>query len=227
MKCVALSSDNFNEGDIRTELLDVIKPGMKVVCIPFASDNDWLVANKEEDLGYYGTFMEDKYKPFYDFGIAKSDFYIARQDDLMKFVKWKIQNADIIYFTGGSMDNLMNILLLSGLYEFIKDISKDKVFIGVSAGALAMCTKYYDYSETEDSPVEIKKGLGLIPDIRFMVHHHEGLNDVVKKLLDIQISELVDNPHEDPILVLLKDGEGVLYEPASDNEFGYEICKYI
>ena len=150
MRCIMLSNNNFDKDFARHKLVNIIEPNMKVVCIPFASDLKWLIQNADTELNYDGKFTLDQYKPFREYGIELGNFYMMKPTDSRKYMKWKINQADIIYFTGGKMENIKNTLLKMGLWRYIIKHKYNKIFIGVSAGALILQDEYWEIPNVDD-----------------------------------------------------------------------------
>lgn len=73
----------------------------------------------------------------------------------------KINGADVYFFSGGLPDKSLDLLNQEGLLSEIKK-NKEKIFLGISAGALSFCedciiTKDEDYEFTK-----IVKGMGFV-----------------------------------------------------------------
>ena len=76
MKCVLLSVNNIDEDYAFNRLKEYIEPNMKVLCIPFASDLNWLIDKEKTELEKYGRFWTSHYKPFSKYGITEDNFYV-------------------------------------------------------------------------------------------------------------------------------------------------------
>jgi len=95
-----------------------------------------------------------------------------------KVWKEKFQEADILFFEGGSTFHLMNWINKSGLAEILPEYLKTKVYVGVSAGSMvtnrnldhkiSQIVYDEDFDMTEDM-----KGLGLV-DFYFLPHMNSG-----------------------------------------------------
>lgn len=172
MKCILLSNNNFDEQYCFDAMRRIIKPNMKVVCIPFASDLEWILSEIDGELSYNGKFRNEQYKPFREFGIEEGNFHMLIPTDNMEFSKWKLDKADIIYFSGGSMENIESVLKELDLWNYIINISKDKIFIGASAGALILQNIYHEvpFVDPNYTKYKRKKGLGFAKKICTLVH---------------------------------------------------------
>lgn len=101
-------------------------------------------------------------------------------------VENKIRNADIIYIGGGDTIKLMTELEEYNLKDlFIEAVNSNKVIVGISAGAIMLCSEGYSDSlkiRGESDKYDFIKGLGILP-IVFSPHHSEEkdneLNDEI------------------------------------------------
>ncbi|MDO4996765.1 MAG: Type 1 glutamine amidotransferase-like domain-containing protein [Bacilli bacterium] len=101
-------------------------------------------------------------------------------------VENKIRNADIIYIGGGDTIKLMTELEEYNLKDlFVDAVNSNKVIVGISAGAIMLCSEGYSDSlkiRGESDKYDFIKGLGILP-IVFSPHHSEEkdneLNDEI------------------------------------------------
>lgn len=104
-------------------------------------------------------------------------------------VRGKVQWADILYFGGGNCEELVFAVLHSCLYGILKEqLSTDKLFCGISAGAILWCVAgmgdrhayanaYHIYN------YRMVEGLGFLPVTICPHYDHDGLwcyNDEVQ-----------------------------------------------
>ena len=182
--CIAMSVNNLCVNhDAYLAVKEIIKPGMKVLNIPFASDLHWqLNSNKENHISNH-------LKMFEPFGIIRKDFDILHLFDSPSVMIRKICAADIIYFSGGYMENLMHLIESTGIDEYINCIKANKIFIGESAGALCLQSFYYEVPFIEEHYNKFKKekGLNLLElDKTLIVHYnfnnkdHEAMSHKLK-----------------------------------------------
>ena len=136
MKCILMSCMVLDQEYVMAEVSKIIKPNMKVVCIPFASDLQWLLNGKLDE------YKERHFRPFEKYGIKEKNFYIANVNDKCRLLKRKIREADIVYFSGGYMENIMYHLENKYLIRFLNMVKDSKIFIGESAGTLVLEDKY-------------------------------------------------------------------------------------
>lgn len=85
----------------------------------------------------------------------------------------QIKSADVLYARGGD-----TTLLLEKLKEVpdFKELIKDKIYAGSSAGMYAVSKYYYSNDRKQ-----IEAGLGILP-IKSLAHWEDGLIDILKQL---------------------------------------------
>jgi peptidase E len=184
MRAILMSCNNCNEDYAYSEVSKYIQPGMKVLCVPFASELHWQLQ------GDYTEYKERHFNVFKSFGISEEDIDVAkitdRKDDLIdKFVE-----SDIIFFSGGFMENIMYLIKTLDLGIIMDFIKYTKLIMGESAGALVLQDKYIEVPYIEDAYTEYreKDGLGFISCYNLIVHygkyngkHHEN-KEYIKNL---------------------------------------------
>lgn len=200
MKCILMSCMVLDQEYVMNEVKKIIKPNMKVVCIPFASDLQWLL-NGEMD-----EYKERHYKPFEKYGITERNFYIASIHDDCRHLKRKIRDADIVYFSGGYMENIMFHLENKHLVRFLKLVKDSKIFIGESAGTLVLEDKYIEVPHIEDHYKYYKKkdGLGIVNNLEVIVHYNPYNELHVKNM------EAVKSMTKKPVVSLTDSGVAIV-----------------
>ena len=123
-----LTSNGLANQSIADALLELVgKPASEttVVFIPTAVN----VARGDK-----GWFINDLYN------IKKQEFKFVDIVDISALPKevWlpKIENGDVLFFSGGSVYHLMHWLRASGLGELLPDLLKTRVYAGISAGSI-------------------------------------------------------------------------------------------
>lgn len=106
----------------------------------------------------------------------------------------EVEQADVIYFTGGYTPLLQNTL---ARYSNLKEKLIGKLVVGSSAGACVMASQYYTHDDHS-----IAQGLGWL-SISIITHYTSEDEQVVE--------ELRKHSPESP-LVLLKEGEWIQME---------------
>ncbi len=183
------------------EMQELIKPHSKVLCFS-ASDMKWQKDNVQE-MRIEGRYFNEQYAPFKEFGIDRGDFYIVTPYDNRDFVKWRLEHCDLVVLLGGQMENLTFRLK----YYDIWDKLEGKDIIGISAGALVLCDKYYILPHIDDyyTEHEIVEGIGLVKDLRLLVHYDDK-NKFHRDNLEYMLNDVKENEH----IITLSDTEGLL-----------------
>lgn len=185
MKCILLSSHNYNNELAFNHAANYIKPDMKVVCIPFASDIHWQIN------GDFTEYKEKHFGVFSKFGIPEENIKVVRISESRSKIISMIDEADIVFFSGGYMENAMFVIKSLRLKSYFNKIKEDKLFIGESAGTLILQDKYTEIPYIEDAykRYKVRSGLGFITGLNIIVHYdpdniNHRKNKYVVKLMD-------------------------------------------
>lgn len=167
MKCILLSSHNYNDTLVFNHVSNYIKPNMKVVCLPFASDIHWQIN------GDFTEYKERHFSEFSKFGIHEENIDVVRLSESRSKIIEKIDNADIVFFSGGYMENAIFVIKSLRLKSYFNKIKEDKLFIGESAGTLILQDKYTEVPYIEDAykKYKVKNGLGFVTGLNIIVHY--------------------------------------------------------
>lgn len=170
MRAIFMSCNNCNKDYAFEGIGEYIKPEMKVLCVPFASDLHWQLQ------GDYTEYKQQHFKVFNSFGINDDNIDILSIHDDMDTIIDKVLGSDIIFFSGGYMENAMYLLDKMKFNLLLPFIKKDKLVMGESAGALILQDIYYEVPHIEDAYKQYreKQGLGLISDYNIIVHYDEN-----------------------------------------------------
>ncbi|SNT51930.1 Peptidase E [Bacillus sp. OK838] len=141
--------------DVMNYLSNHVEAGNKTLIIPFATEDSKI-----------DRWFNSAKKSFGDIGIKHIkllDYRLTNQE-----MQNEIKDHNVLYFTGGRPEKLMESLIANELIQAIKGFSG--LMVGVSAGALVFCrdciiTKDEDYPETQ-----VIKGLELV-DFSVEVHY--------------------------------------------------------
>lgn len=105
---------------------------------------------------------------FKHLGASKTEF--AETADSMKIIMEKINSSELIYLPGGLTKLLVERLKKAKIAALLRKY--DKVIIGNSAGAHALCKKYIGMKEQDDRmATEVAQGLGLV-NFSVVVHYN-------------------------------------------------------
>ena len=211
------SNNNFDKY-AKEELERVITPETRVLCFS-GSHVKWQNSNKKE-LSQGGKYYEEQYAPFKNLGKEKDNFYFAHLSDDKDTIKDKFKDADIIFLAGGHMWSLKVILKAFDLWNLIKIV--DKHVIGVSAGALIQLDKYNitPYIDKDYNYYDICTGLGLLKDVRLIVHYRHDYDkhrEILQHISAETVEEMFEN-NKDIIIVALSDTEGIIVDEIEDKK---------
>ncbi len=167
MRAIMMSCNNCNNWYSYNEVSNYIKPGMKVVCVPFASEIHWQLN------GDFTQYKEQHFQVFKSFGVEEEDISVVRLSMKRKSIIKLLKEADIIFFSGGFMENIMFVVKALKLQGVINRLKEQKLFMGESAGTLALLNEYMEvpYIEDDYRKYQSKKGLGLIHGYELIVHY--------------------------------------------------------
>lgn len=170
---ILLDKLDFHEAWAYDTLKNIIKPEYKICIIPFAFHEDW-IRNSEEWEKWYNKIDGDQYKgiaaPFYAYGISDDNMFLVNYfEDTSDSAKAKINSSDIVFFTGGFPDKIMDRM---EEFDLINTIEQHQgIKMGWSAGAVMQCYDYF-LSPDEDYPEFVYlRGLKCIKDFAVEVHY--------------------------------------------------------
>lgn len=152
---------------------NIIRPDMRVTYLPLAFHEDWIHDAREWEE-WYGKYEGSHYqkftKPFTAFGINEDNInYVNYYTDNPALAAEKINGSDIIIFSGGMPDKIIEHLQDMQLMETIDDYTG--IIMGWSAGSMMQCEDYY-ISPDEDIPVYKRcNGLKRIKGFAVEVHY--------------------------------------------------------
>ncbi len=167
MKCIMTSCNNIDREYAFDKVSKYINENMKVVCVPFASELHWQLN------GDFKNYKDQHFRVFEKFGIKRKNISIAKLSEGREKIIEKIESADIVFFSGGFMENFMFLVKALRLEFFMKDYLNEKLIIGESAGTLVMLDSYAEVPFIEDDYRHYKRkdGLGYIDNLDIMVHY--------------------------------------------------------
>lgn len=225
---ILMNSMTLDKRWCRLELRDYIKPDSRVTIIGFQFYEEEL--RSEEHWGEFynkktGAFYRYIVDQFAFFGIgAKSIKWINYFRDTPGSALRKIKNSDVLIFTDGIAERMIEII---GQLELLEAISKYKgVIIGFGAGAVIQLMDY----RCGNAGGECLSGLGLIDNIGLEIHAEECdlISDRVRKFIAEKKKPLYAIADEGAVIV---DGDSVstigdvyVINSLADLENLEEIC---
>ena len=113
---------------------------------------------------------------FRNIGAGTIDF--AEHSETFEEIKRKIECSDLVYLTGGFTTVLIERLKNKNIDPLLRKY--DKIIVGRSAGALALCKKCF-LTDRRKNAVKMFEGLGLV-DFGIKVHYRPSRDDELKRL---------------------------------------------
>ncbi|MDX9690999.1 MAG: Type 1 glutamine amidotransferase-like domain-containing protein [Acholeplasmataceae bacterium] len=149
-----------------------IKSTDKVVIIALSFFEEYL--HSENDYHTYygvgGEYYQKMIDSFAPYGIKESQIeWVNFFKDNTVSASIKIKNADIIYFPGGSPDQMMKRIISFGIKELIE--SHQKLYIGSSAGAMIQMHEYHMSPDPDYPHFSYEQGLNLCKGFSIEVHY--------------------------------------------------------
>ena len=171
---ILVGGDEFREGCVSmdTYLLDKLdKPNPRVAIIPTAAANHQPQKAAENGVRYFNDLGAN----------AESIMVLNREEAQKNSHLKKISEMDLIYFTGGDPEYLLNTLNKT---KFMKDVvssvSKGTFLVGSSAGAMILGSRmrYRNWMP----------GTGLIPNTAILPHHEKSDPDRVLSEIQAELA---------------------------------------
>jgi len=200
---VLLNISNFDEPWAYESMEAFLHKGVKVLILPLSYHEGWITDAYEwrERYGKGSEYYEELVRPFRAFGIPDKDIkWVNYYEDDEDSARSKINKADVLFFTGGYPDKMMDRLWDLGITETIRNF--DGVVMGTSAGALIQLERYH-LADDGDYEFQYQEGLGVLSGFDMDVHYEEDLNHVGAIIRSIEDHGLpvVACPNEGGILI--------------------------
>jgi len=141
--------DEFFQEALRDTPADV-----KIFLVFFAELEEYLQLRIEQCKG---QFNNNK-------GSKNLEFKMASEENFLEGCAW----ADVIFLSGGRTINLIESLKR---FQNLKQVFKDKIIVGDSAGVNVLGRFFYSKKTKE-----INKGLGILP-FKFIVHYSDDMGN--------------------------------------------------
>ena len=166
-----------NINDFYEDLKDYFNEKTRVCVIAFSYYDDYVYDSESwervygKNLGncYFETV--DSFKPF---GVKEENIsFINYFADTKESAKEKIKSANVLYFTGGLPDRMMDRIKDFGLEADI--LSHEGIVMGYSAGAVIQLNEYHLYPDGDYTDYGYYEGLPML-DGFFLEVHYRGLD---------------------------------------------------
>lgn len=179
---------NFHEAWANTEVKKYIHDSDRVLIIPFSFGDK--IKNDEDFQKAYnkinGKYYKDVIMPFLHYGVKEENIdWINYFIDTKEDAKSKLNNSDIVFFTGGLPDKMMHRI---NEFDIAHDLENFQgTIIGSSAGAMIQLADYHITPDDDYDAFSYNKGLNIINDFGIEVHY-EG-SEVQKQYIAKVIKE--------------------------------------
>ena len=170
MTNVLLNYYNFDGEWARPHLEKIFKSKPRVLILP--------LAYREYQASDYGSFMSvygkggEKYdsivRPFLSYGYAEQDISWLNPYGNSNHIE-QIQNADLLFFTGGMPEKAIARMQQLGIADAVKSFKG--TVMGASAGAMLQLETYHITPDDDYSHYGIWHGLALVKNIDLEVHY--------------------------------------------------------
>ena len=173
---VLLESYDLTATFLVEKLRPYIKPNSHVAIVAFSfltsqasCLEEWLKLYGREEGMFYNWLVD----PFAEFGVPEENItFVNYFADTKESAAQKVKNADIIYFTGGLPDAMMDRLYEFELVEHLKNF--DGVVLGCSAGAMIQLEEYHITPDWDYPEFGYYKGLPWLKDFYVEVHFEDS-----------------------------------------------------
>jgi peptidase E len=186
MTNILLNISNFDEDWASDTLRQIIHADMKVLILPLSYNEGW-INDAVQWKHYYGKgrrYYEELVRPFRNYGIPDRQIrWVNYFEDDHESAARKIREADILFFTGGYPDWMMQRLYDLDLEDTIRGY--DGIVMGTSAGALIQLEEYH-LAPDADYDFQYQEGLGLVSGFDMDVHYQEDENHIASIIRSLE-----------------------------------------
>lgn len=176
-----------NIDDFYHDLNKYFSSTMRVAVVAFSFYDDYVYDKKSWDL-VYGKNIGNGYfevtDAFAKFGISEENItFINYFTHTSNEAKQIINNADVVYFTGGLPDRMMDRIYDFDLYDTLAQF--DGIVVGYSAGAVIQLSEYHLTPDADYSEFGYYRGLPYLDGFYLEVHyeHKDVQNQSIKRVL--------------------------------------------
>lgn len=206
MTNILINISNFNEEWAYDSLCEYIRENSRVLILPLSYDEGW-ITDAHEWRQRYGRGMpeyEELVRPFRSYGIRDRQIrWINYYEDDHESCMRKIAKTDILFFTGGFPDWMMQRLYDLGIEDAVREF--DGIVMGTSAGALIQLDEFH-LTEESGYEYQYQYGLGLLSGFDMEVHYETDLRHItaIIRSLEDRGKPVVAAPNRGGLLI---DGE--------------------
>lgn len=176
-----------NLDDFKEELREYFSEDSRVAVVAFSFYDDYVydAASWEK---VYGRGLGNCYFETVDalsaFGVSKENItFINYFTDTHESARDKIKNANVVYFTGGLPDRMMDRIKEFNLLDTLREF--DGIAVGYSAGAVIQLAEYHLYPDGDYKDFEYYEGLDYLNSLYLEVHYEfkPEQNESIRRVL--------------------------------------------
>lgn len=176
-----------NLDDFKEELREYFSEDSRVAVVAFSFYDDYVydAASWEK---VYGRGLGNCYFETVDalsaFGVSKENItFINYFTDTHESARDKIKNANVVYFTGGLPDRMMDRIKEFNLLDTLREF--DGIAVGYSAGAVIQLAEYHLYPDGDYKDFGYYEGLGYMNSLYLEVHYEfkPEQNESIRRVL--------------------------------------------
>lgn len=176
-----------NLDDFKEELREYFSKDSRVAVVAFSFYDDYVydAASWEK---VYGRGLGNCYFETVDalsaFGVSKENItFINYFTDTHESARDKIKNANVVYFTGGLPDRMMDRIKEFNLLDTLREF--DGIAVGYSAGAVIQLAEYHLYPDGDYKDFEYYEGLDYLNSLYLEVHYEfkPEQNESIRRVL--------------------------------------------
>lgn len=203
---VLMSRSILGADEMVESLKHVIKKEHKVVILLYSFFDKQF--QSEEDYHLFYTPGSEKYdslvQSFMPYGVdLKNIFFVNYYKTSTQDAIKMIGDADIIYFPGGSPDQMMQRIIEKGLLETIE--KHQKIYVGSSAGAMIQMHHYHISKDRDYPRFSYEEGLNLLNGFSIEVHYR-------RRKVQKSAMRKVFRAYRHPIFTIPDDGALIVYD---------------
>lgn len=184
---ILLEGYEINSDYLYDDLKKYILTDYSVAVIAFSfrdsevkNSTEWnLLYSKEKGIHYRGIVSG-----FTAYGISENNItFVNYFEDTKESAKQKIENADILYFTGGRPDRMMDRIKEFDLVNMLR--KHNGIVMGYSAGAVIQLSEYHISPDKDYKEFQYYDGLEYLDDFYLEVHYENRKiqNEAIRRVL--------------------------------------------
>ncbi|MDE6752001.1 MAG: peptidase E [Eubacterium sp.] len=172
---ILLEGYEINVPWLYDDLKKYILPGYSVAVMAFSFRDSEVKNSKDWDSLYSkgnGIYYNGIVSGFTAYGISENNItFVNYFEDTKESAKQKIEKADILYFTGGRPDRMMDRIKEFDLVDILR--KHNRIVMGYSAGAVIQLSEYHLSPDKDYKEFQYYDGLGYLDDFYLEVHYEK------------------------------------------------------